>query len=387
MRMAIRCGRLIDGTGAASIEDGVALIEGERISAVGPADRVTIPEDVRVVDLGTLTVVPGMIDMHGHLGFVFGQGTSKFQMSQPAEKLVLASVINCRQKLKEGITTVREVGNKLFADQVAKDAVQRGLIVGPRLWCATRGIRAIHGHGNCGVPVTGVESIRTFVRENVANGADLIKLYVSGGATDPDAHAMLCFFTPAEIQAAVDEAHRVGKKVAAHCEGGIGIRYCIEAGVDTIEHGPFVTTEDIDLLLKHPTTSVTITIGYLFRHKLEELAPRVKELVEIGRVAAVDAFKRVRDAGVVWTIGTDNDDIARDLKMVVECGASPLEALQGVGKRSAEVMGLSEKIGTLEKGKYADLIAVEGDPLSDISAMSRVVKVMKGGTMYDAASL
>ncbi len=387
MITAIRCARLIDGTGASAIENGVVLCEEEKICAVGATARTSVPQDATVIDLGKLTVLPGMIDMHGHLGFVFGQGTSKFQMSQPAEKLVLASVINCRQKLKEGITTLREVGNKLFADQVAKDAVERGLIVGPRLWCATRGIRAIHGHGNCGVAVTGVDNIRAFVRENVANGADLIKLYVSGGATDPDAHALLCFYTPAEIQAAVDEAHRIGKKVAAHCEGGIGISYCVEAGVDTIEHGPFVTDEDIELFVQHPATSVTITIGYLFRHKLENLAPRVQELVKIGRVAAVDAFKRVRGAGVKWTIGTDNDDIARDLKIVVESGASPMEALQGVGKRAAEVLGLDDKIGTLQKGKFADMIAVDGDPLSDITSLSRIVKVVKGGTMYDAASL
>lgn len=296
-------------------------------------------------------------------------------------------MINCRRKLKEGITTVREMGNKHFADQVAKDAVERGLIIGPRVWSATRAIKAIHGHGNCGVPVTGVEDIRVFVRENLSHGADLIKIFVSGGAMDVAAHATLCFLTPAEIEVAVDEAHRAGKKAAAHCEGGIAIRHCLEAGVDSIEHVPFITDEDIALFLKYPEASVTITIGYLFQYAQEHLTPRERQLVSIGKEAAPKGFRRVREAGLKWTIGTDNDDIARDLRMVVECGASPMEALQAVGKRAAKALGLEDKIGTLEKGKYADLIAVKGDPLSDITAMSRVVKVMKGGTMYDAVSL
>ncbi len=387
MVTAIRSARLLDGTGSDHIRDGVVLVDGDRIVAVGPADRVEVPGGAEVVDLGPLTVLPGLIDMHAHLGFVWGQGSSRAQMLEPVEKLVLGGIVNSRRFLKQGVTTIRELGNKYFADQVVKDAVERGLIPGPRIWSATRGLRTNNGHGNVATVVNGVDNIRAAMRENLAHGADFLKLFVSGGALEPHTVVTNCYYTREEIEAAVDEAHRVGKKIAVHCEGGLGVRYCMEAGVDTLEHGPFLTDDDMDLLLKKGTTTVVITMAYIFQVAPESLTPRQRELRKVAMEVAPATFAKLRKAGVKWVAGTDNADLAMELQLLVKYGATPMEALQAVGKKAAEVIGIEDKIGTIEKGKYADLIAVDGDPLTDISAVYRVSRVMKGGVMYDAATL
>ncbi len=387
MVTAIRCGSLIDGTEAASIQNGVVLIDGDRIARVGPADRVEIPKGATMVDLGRLTVLPGLIDMHAHLGFVWGWGTSRAQMLEPIEKLVMGGVVNCRRFLKQGITTIRELGNKYFADQLIKETVEKGRILGPRIWAATRGLRTTNGHGNVATIVNGTDNIRAAMRENLSRGADFLKIFVSGGALEPHTVANNCYYTRGEIEAAVDEAHKVGKKIAAHCEGGPGIRLCLEAGVDTIEHGPFITDDDIELFLKKGTSTVTITMAYIFQASPEDLTPRQRELREIAMVAAPAAFKKVREAGVAWVTGTDNADIGYELELLVQYGASPMEALQSVGQRAARVIGLEDRIGTLEAGKYADLIAVDGNPLADIRAIRHVSKVMKGGVIYETTAL
>lgn len=387
MVTAIRSARLLDGTGSDHIRDGVVLVDGDRIVAVGPADRVEVPGGAEVVDLGPLTVLPGLIDMHAHLGFVWGQGSSRAQMLEPVEKLVLGGIVNSRRFLKQGVTTIRELGNKYFADQVVKDAVERGLIPGPRIWSATRGLRTNNGHGNVATVVNGVDNIRAAMRENLAHGADFLKLFVSGGALEPHTVVTNCYYTREEIEAAVDEAHRVGKKIAVHCEGGLGVRYCMEAGVDTLEHGPFLADDDMDLLLKKGTTTVVITMAYIFQVAPESLTPRQRELRKVAMEVAPATFAKLRKAGVKWVAGTDNADLAMELQLLVKYGATPMEALQAVGKKAAEVIGIEDKIGTIEKGKYADLIAVDGDPLTDISAVYRVSRVMKGGVMYDAATL
>jgi imidazolonepropionase-like amidohydrolase len=388
MVTAIRCGSLIDGTGAAPIQNSVILIEGDKIVRVGPADRVEVPKGAMSVDWGRFTVLPGLIDMHAHLGFVQGWGaSSRVQMLEPVEKLVLAGVVNCRRFLKQGITTIRELGNKHFADQVIKEAVEKGRIPGPRIWAATRGLRTTNGHGNVATVVNGVDNIRAAMRENLSRGADFLKIFVSGGALEPHTRANDCYYTREEIEAAVDEAHKVGKKIAAHCEGGPGIRLCLETGVDTIEHGPFITDDDLDLFLKKGTSTVTITMAYLFQAAPDELTPRQRELREIALVAAPAAFKKVREAGVAWVAGTDNADLGYELELLVQYGASSMEALQSVGQRAARVIGLEDIIGTLEVKKYADLIAVDGNPLADIRVIRHVSKVMKGGVLYEATAL
>jgi len=387
MVTGIRCGSLIDGTEAAPIQDGVVLINGDRITHVGPSNRVELPKGATLVDLGGLTVLPGLIDMHAHLSFVRGWGTSRAQMLEPIEKLVLAGVVNCRRFLKQGITTIRELGNKYFVDQVIKEAVERGQIPGPRIWAATRGLRTTNGHGNVATVVNGMDNIRAAMRENLSRGADFLKIFVSGGALEPHTGATNCYYTREEIEAAADEAHKVGKKIAAHCEGGPGIRLCLEAGVDTIEHGPFITDSDIELFLKKGSSTVTITMAYIFQESPDEMTPKRRELREIAMVAAPAAFKKVREAGLAWVAGTDNADIADELELLVQYGASPTEALQSVGQRAARVIGLDDRIGTIEAGKYADLIAVDGNPLADIRAIRHVSKVMKAGVLYDATVL
>ena len=387
MKTLVRCGLLIDGTGAPPIKNGVVLIANDKIAEVGSADQVEVPDEVRTLDFSGLTVLPGLIDMHAHLGFVWGWGSSRLQMMEPVEKLVLGGVVNCRRFLKQGITTIREMGNKYFADLVIREAIEKERIPGPRIWAATRAFRACHGHGNVATVMNGVDHIRAAIRENLSRGADHLKIFVSGGALEPHTVASNCYYTREEIQVAVDEAHRVGKRIAAHCEGGPGIRLCIETGVDTIEHGPFITDNDIELLLKKGTTTVTITLSYLFQITPEELTPAQRKLRETALKAAPLAFKKVREAGVSWVAGTDNAQIGYELELLVKYGASPMEALQAVGLSAAKVIGLEDNIGSIEAGKYADLVAINGDPLSDIKAMRQVSRIVKGGVMYEAASL
>lgn len=386
MTTAIRCGRLIPWAGATSIDDAVVVVESGEVLAAGPATRVVVPPGAQVVDLGDSTLLPGLIDSHCHLGFVPGRGSAVSQMQAPLEVLAVNGVANCRAMLEQGITTAREMGNKGFVDVALRNAVASGLIPGPRLLLSTRGFRASHGAGSVATVVDGAEGLRRAVRENLARGADLVKLFVTGSILQPPERSLQAYYNRREIEAAVDEAHRSGRKVAVHCVGGQAFRDSLEAGVDFIEHGSYLTPKDVELFQRFPRATLTVTIAVL-EDAAAGVPPEQREQLRWIQQRAVATFGMVREAGIRWIAGTDNARLARELEILVEAGATPEDVLGAVGDRAAEALGIGASAGALRPGMPADLVAVDGDPLVDITAIARVRAVVKGGALHIPAGM
>jgi len=245
----IRGAKLIDGTGGQAVEPAVLLTARGVIEAVGDEAAARAAEASEVWDFGDQTLLPGLIDCHNHLSLDPTLDNYLHRMNDPLPELTIRAVNSMKVDLMAGVTTSRCLGDKGFLDIACRKASAAGTLLGPRLLVATRGIRAPHGHGFVGYPFGGVEQIRIAVRENLQAGADLIKVYITGTLRGP--RKILHFYSREEIQAVVDEAHRIGVPVATHCIGGPGLRLALETGIDVIEHGYFMTDEEIELLGKY----------------------------------------------------------------------------------------------------------------------------------------
>jgi imidazolonepropionase-like amidohydrolase len=273
------------------------------------------------------------------------------------------------------------MGDKGFLDIACRRASAAGILPGPRLLVATRGLRAPHGHGFVGYPFGGVEPIRSAVRENLHAGADLIKVYLTGTLRGPG--RIPHFYSREEIQTAVDEAHRLGVPVATHCIGGPGLKLALETGIDVIEHGYFITDEEIELLLKHDRWLVMTPSIFFTERRIQTLPPEMidghhQQREEVGQRLAA-AIK----AGVKFAVGTDgmHGELAREVVYVSDLGASPAAAIKAATADAAKVCGCADRTGTLQKGKWADCIGVEGNPLEDLGALQCVRTVILGGRL------
>ena len=242
--IVIKAQRIIDGTGRPAIERGVVLIEGERITAVGPETAVRVPAGVDVIDCGTQTVLPGLVDAHSHASINPGLGDQIGQLKQAPARQMLRAVPNLRADLLSGVTMMRVGGEEHFIDVELRGAIAQRRLPGPRLRVATRPITARNGHGAALTYSDGEAEIRTHIRENVAMGADL-KLFMTGGASSEGTAARWYAYSRHEVDVAVEETHRNSKPAAVHAHGGPGVRICIEAGVDTTEHGKLCELEDL----------------------------------------------------------------------------------------------------------------------------------------------
>jgi imidazolonepropionase-like amidohydrolase len=383
----ITCGTLIDGTGRAPVHDARLLVDGDRIAAVGPAAVVTAPPGAEIIDLSGSTVLPGMIDCHTHLMLGFGDDLDE-QYPEPPLYQTLKCVPHLRQDIRAGITTIRNPSERSFRAAAVRHAVDRGLIPGPRILAGMRGIRASHGWGQNAFGFDGVERLRQAIRENIAAGADVIKIYATGENFRDT--ATVGYFTRDEIQACVDEAHRVGLRVAAHAHGGPALRDCLEAGVDTIEHGTRITESDVDLFLRRGATLVATFNPYL--HESILVPGRPPEFVR-GVTLAQDNVRRFYPtalrSGMKFTVGSDSrhGNFVFELETLVALGLSPLEAVSACTRQAAEALGLSDRTGTLEPGKWADVIATHLDPSQDVSRLRDVRFVMKAGVRQDLSPL
>jgi imidazolonepropionase-like amidohydrolase len=383
----ITCGTLIDGTGRAPVRDGRILVEGDRIVAVGPAEAVTAPRASETIDLSKSAVLPGLIDCHTHLMLGFGDDLDE-RYPEPPLYQALKCVPHLRQDIRAGITTIRNPSEASFRAAAVRHAVERGLIPGPRILAGMRGIRTSHGWGQNACGFDGVESLRQAIRKNIAAGADVIKIYVTGENFRDT--ATVAYFTRDEIQACVDEAHRVGLRVAAHAHGGPGLRDCLEAGVDTIEHGTRLTEADVDLFIRRGATLVATFNPYL--HETVLVPGRPPEFVR-GVTRAQDNVRRVFPkalrSGMKFTVGSDSrhGHFVFELETLVALGLSPLEAISACTRQAAEALGLQDRTGTLEPGKWADVIAAPLDPSQDVSRLRDVRFVMKGGVRQDLSPL
>lgn len=370
---------LIDGMGNPPIERGSILIQGERIVRVAREEEFKGETNLQILNYNDQTLLPGLIDCHNHLSLDPRIENYLYRMADPIPILTLRACETLKIDLHSGVTTSRCLGDKEFLDLGCRKAIEEGRIEGPHLLVATRGIRALHGHGFVGYPFNGVEQIRNAVRENLAEGADLIKIFVTGTLRNPK--GIPCYFSKEEIQAAVDEAHRVGVPITCHCIGGIGLEWALEAGIDAIEHGYFLTDREIDLLVKSDrwlimTPSVFFTDARIQTLPTYLIDGHLRQREEVGQ-----RMKAIIKAGVKFAVGTDgmHGGLPQEIQYLIDSGATPNQAIMAATYHAARICGLEESAGTLAPGKFADIIGVEGNPLEEIEALKRVKTVLSRG--------
>ena len=374
--IAVRCGTLFDGTGTDALDEVVLVVE-DGVIMDRPAG-----DGVEVIDLSGYFVMPGLIDAHNHLSMIAALGDQYAQKRQPGGQQAMRVPFNLKKDLDAGTTTMRIMGEEDWLDVYARDAVRDGLAEGPDLLIATRAISSSHGYGRITTGYDGVDEIRRAVRENLDHGADFIKVFATrSNGNDleqrPD-------YTYEEIRTAVEEAEHAGTYVAAHAIAGAGLATCIDAGVRTIEHASGATEDDVESMLERGCWVVG-TYGILFHPDGIEAGeaddPSGLDRIEAAREQVAANAERILASGVRFALGTDSmhGHMAFEVETVVGFGVSPKRALVAATAGGAEALGIESRTGTLEPGKSADLIALDGNPLDDPTALERVVFVMKRG--------
>ncbi len=384
---AIVCDQLIDGTGREPVRDGVVLVEDGRITAAGTRSSVQIPKGAEVLDWTGGSAMPGLIDAHEHLGIDLGD--EEGQLEQPVEYTVARCVRTARLIIAAGITTIRDCGERGIVGPVMKRAIDDGIVPGPRMLVAARNICRTGGHGwRMGLQADGADGLRAAVRTVCRDGADLIKIMASGGISTAGSTVRAPEFTDEEFEAVVDEAHRRGRKVAAHGHGGPGVASAVRAGVDSIEHGLFLTDEDVALMAERGTYLV-VTAGsfYVIRDR-----PDVPQFQKDKVGDAIGSYRamlgRTRGSGLKLAVGTDecHARLWFEMQLLREVGYEPLEVIAMATSGGADLLGVTDRVGTLAPGMLADIIEVPGDPLADLTLLAKVGAVLKGGIAQPADS-
>ncbi len=382
--IALNCGRIIDGTGSAPIINAVVLIKDGSIAKLGKRDNIAVDGTIQTINLESYTVLPGLIDSHDHLGTDLGD--EEAQSREADVYTALRGVKNAREILRKGITTLRDMGEKNFIDIHLKRAIEEGIISGPRLLVSGRFITRTGGHVWFeGREADGPYEVRKAVREQVKVGADLIKIMISGGISTEGSSPISTDYTREEIEVAVEEAHRSGRKIAAHIHGGEGAEWAIEAGIDSIEHGIYLKEKDLALMAIKGVFLV-VTTGVIRAGATDPKVPVFfREKCNEARSVYADTIRRAREIGVKVVVGCDelHGQLANEMTELVNIGFTPIEAIQSATKFAAELCGLERQIGTLEEGKWADCIAVAGNPIEDMTSIDRVKFVAKRGKIID----
>ena len=395
-RTVIHAGKVLDVKTGNTLSDQAIVITGDKILSVGPISAVKPAAGDRQIELGNATVLPGLIDAHTHLTFDPQFGYDSLAISIPREALIGAK--NAKVTLEAGITTVRNVGADGYTDVALRDAINAGDVPGPRMLVSGPPLSITGGHcDNNLLPyefhstadgvADGVAQVQHKTREVIKYGADLIKVCATGGVLSKGDDPNAAQYTLEEMKAIVADAHRLGRKVAAHAHGAQGVIWASEAGVDSIEHGHLMNDEAIATLKKNGTYLVPTVylIDWQREHAAQANLPDfLKAKMElVSQTAKANARKAIA-AGVKIGMGTDaavypHGLNAHELEVYVQLGMTPLQAIQSATVNDADLLGWSGKIGTLEPGKFADIIAVDGDPLKDITTLQHVKFVMKGG--------
>src|SRR5881394_3167170 len=405
--IALKAARLFDGKSNALVQNAVVIVQGDKIVDAG--SNLPIPQGAQIIDLGDATLSPGFMDAHTHLTADFSGNYNQRRLQEVdlnvSEQAIIATT-HARATVEAGFTTVRDlgsrfVGSKEFVDVALRNAINHGVIPGPRMLVATYGIGATGGHFD---PTSGFrdmlfgrepdysegiadgpDAIRKAVRFEVKNGADVIKAAVSGGVLSLADEVDTPQLTPAEMAALVDESHRLRKRVAVHCHGDQAAHEAIEAGVDSIEHGSFMKPETLTMMKKKGTfLTPTLMATEWIMGKIDNYPPALQAKAKAAGAARSEMFRNAVKMGVKISFGTDaavypHGENAKEFKLMVDLGMSPIDALKSATANDAELLGLVQKVGTLEKGKLADIVAVPGDPTADITATERVSFVMKEG--------
>jgi imidazolonepropionase-like amidohydrolase len=395
-RVVVHAGHVFDVKSGKMLADQTLVIEDGKIVAVTGSAEAKIPGDAMRIDLPNATVLPGLIDAHTHLTMDPKFGYERLALSLPRETLIGAK--NARLTLLAGFTTVRNVGAREFSDVALRDAINAGDVPGPRMLVSGPPLSITGGHcDNNMLPfeyhatsdgvADGIAAVQHKVRENIKYGSDLIKVCATGGVLSLGDNPQHSQFTLEEMKAIVADAHRLGRKVAAHAHGAEGIRWAAEAGVDSIEHGSYIDDAGIAAMKEHGTYLVpTLYLGDWMidnaglTHLPPPLLAKAQEVIPAARKNIAHAFA----AGVKVVLGTDaavypHGLNAHEFAVMVKLGLTPLQAIQAGTINAADLLGWSGKVGTLDSGAWADIVAVDGDPIKDVTTLERVKFVMKGG--------
>jgi imidazolonepropionase-like amidohydrolase len=394
--VAVHAGHLLDVKTGKTLTDQTIVIEGAKIISIGATADAKVPADATRIELPNATVLPGLIDAHTHLTMNPQFGYETLAISVPREALIGAK--NARATLFAGFTSVRNVGASGFSDVALRDAINAGDVPGPRMLVSGPALGITGGHcDNNMLPseyhavgdgvADGIAAVQHKVRENIKYGADVIKVCATGGVLSLGDNPQHSQYTLEEMKAIVADAHRLGRKVAAHAHGAEGIRWAAEAGVDSIEHGSYIDDAAIAVMKEHGTYLVpTLYLGdwMIENAGLTRLPPpllaKAQEVLPNARKNVAHAFA----SGVKVALGTDaavypHGMNGHEFGVMVKLGLTPLQAIQAGTVNAADLLGWAGKVGTLEAGAWADIVAVDGDPLKDVTTLERVKFVMKGG--------
>src|SRR5437870_10604908 len=413
--IVLKAERMFDGKSKTRVKNDFVIVQGNTIVDVGI--NLPAPSGAQVIDLGDATLAPGFMDAHTHLTLDYSGDYNVRRLHEldlnVSEQAIRATIF-ARATVEAGFTTVRDLGSRFvgsreFVDVALRNSINKGVIVGPRMLVATKGIGATGGHfdptsgfrdllfgrepdASEGI-VDGPDEIRKAVRFEVKNGADVIKAAVSGGVLSLADEVDTPQLTPAEMAALVDESHRLRKKVAVHCHGDQAAREAIEAGVDSIEHGSFMKPETLTMM-KNKGTFLTPTLMATewIMSKIDNYPPALQAKAKAAAAARSDMFRNAVKMGVKISFGTDaavfpHGQNAKEFKLMVDLGMAPIDSLTSATSNNADLSGIAQKVGTLEQYKLADLIAIPGDPTSDITATERVLFVMKEGRIVRSGPL
>jgi len=403
--LVLKNGTLIDGTGRPPVRDASLVLNEGRVEAVVTGPAANWPPGAEVVDAGGATILPGLIDCHDHLAFHGYELAARWELNEQSSTRHVRTARVIERTLRAGYTTIRDAGG---LDAGFRAAIDDGLLVGPRLLTAVAIISPIggigdrvspSGHEACVIPndpalprgvANGVEDVRRVVRTMIRAGADVIKCATTGGASSRAGHGPKdSAFTLDEMRALCDEAHTQGRKVMCHALGGSGLRLALEAGVDSVEHGCYLDEDPelIPMMAEHGTVFTPTLLVYEYHS--ESKAPHVRERSRALREHHRESIRRALAAGVKVVAGTDagghgHPPNAGELPLLVAAGLTPMQAIQAATGWAAECVGLEREIGTLEKGKRADVVVVDGDALADLKALAdpaRIRLVVKDGSI------
>jgi imidazolonepropionase-like amidohydrolase len=396
--IAVHAGHLIDVRTGQVAKDAYIVIEGERIKAIAN----TAPAGDTIIDMSGYTIVPGLIDCHAHiLSDPTTQTPGKYLMTS-APQATVRGVANLQIWLAHGFTAVRDAGEEYpsYPQFALRDGVAKGLIIGPRIVSAGSFVSITGGHGDGDLlspdksglhqPNTAdtVDDVNRIVRRDIKYGADWIKLMATGGVMDPISDYRVQELSDEQMARAVEVAHRAGRKVMAHAEGTVGIKAAVRAGVDSIEHGTMLDDEGAQMMAERGTWLVPTL--YCFQHDLETGLSKGRDPRSMAKGIDIvkeqgPAFQRALKYHLKIAYGVDDADVdesvSKEFGALVRGGMTPLQALQAATINGATLLSLDKDMGTIEPGKYADLVAVSGDPLTDITVMEHVPWVMKGGSI------
>ena len=393
----VHAGHLLDVKTGTMLDNVTVTVKGDRIASVVTSGAG--PKGAHVIELPNATLLPGFIDAHTHLTYDPNFGYQELGVSIPKEALIGAK--NARITLEAGFTTVRNVGARGYTDIALRDAINEGMVPGPRMLASGPPLSITGGHCDQNLlpyefhatsdgAADGVEAVQHQVREIIKYGADVIKVCATGGVLSKGDDPQASQYTLEELKAIVADAHRLGRKVAAHAHGAQGIAWAAEAGVDSIEHGSYIDDNAIKIMKEHGTYLVpTQYLGDWMRENAAKigLPAMYAEKMKTVTVAMRQNVGKAIQAGVKIALGTDaavypHGLNAHEFEVYVKLGMTPLQSIQAGTVNAADLLGWSDRIGSIEQGKFADMVAVDGDPIKDITLLQHPVFVMKGGTVY-----